>query len=73
MIGVSCMAWLGTWTKGRDESLNAREFKRTERRGVGSSITDDVFKSFFYAGEQSNGVGDRKCEIKREDNSTVVC
>lgn len=52
MMGVSCVAWLGTWTKGRDESLNAREFKRTERRGVGSSITDDVFKSFSMQGSR---------------------
>lgn len=63
---------MGTLTKGRDGSLNAREFKRMERRGLGSSITDDMFKGFFYAGEQSNGVGGRKREIKREDNSTVV-
>lgn len=49
-----------------DKSRNACEFKRTERRGIGDSITDNSFKSFSHEREQSKGVGVRS-EIKKEE------
>lgn len=52
---------------GREKSLNAREFKKMERRGVGESITDNSFKGFLYATEQKNGVGVGRSEIKKEE------
>lgn len=56
-----------------DKSLNAREFKRTKRRGAKDSITDKSVKSFSHEREQSKGVGVGRSKIKKEKRITFVC